>query len=117
MAKLEAAVVIGTAFRGDLRFWCFAWRPADNVDNAIEGVAAVHGSTGAANHFNAGRLFAVYIKKLVDVAEARAAQRDTVFSEVERATTSRACEHPGANRGEVFLTVAAAYPHPRRTAQ
>ena len=62
VGKLQAAVIVRAAFCGDACFAFFAGGPADDINHAVESIAAMHSSAGATQDFDTSSLFTVDIE-------------------------------------------------------
>ena len=81
----------------------------------MHGIGAVVSSGWATDDFDAGSVFTVGVEQLVDVTEARSAQRDTLFCQQEGTTGTGAGQHGGADGSVALLTSVAVDVHAGQT--
>ena len=88
-------------------------RDGHRIYGPVQRVAAKQGARRPAHHLDHARQFRVHLEQIVDVAEARWAQRNAVFEQQELAAGTRPGEDAGPNRSQVLLTGCACDPYPR----
>src|SRR5690625_7844380 len=109
VAQAQLSVAVGPLAQAELGLALFGMGGAtEDVDDPMQGIAAVEGGAGAAQYLHPLGLLGIGLEQLVDIAKPRRSEGDAVFGHGKRTTGTGNGQSTGTHRRQELLATAAA---------